>query len=116
MIPNRSLAYLAAILAFSATTLTAGSRVESISISAWVEGGTCTATPKFEATLNIKSVPILAQSGPGSDQIVLVVFDLSGDLSLLAAAKESISAEISKLPKNAWVGVLRSGDGLRVLA
>jgi len=61
-------------------------------------------------------VPVTAQSGPGSDQIVLVVLDLTGDLTLIEAAKQALIGEISKLPSNAWVGLLRTQDGLHVLA
>jgi len=44
------------------------------------------------------------------------VLDLTGDLSLIGAAKEALISEISKLPQNAWVGLLRTQDGLHVLA
>jgi len=108
--------WLAAILLAFATAAPAGPQTESISIPAWVEGGDCTVAPQFEATLNNKPVPILAQMDPASDQMILVVFDLTGDLSLIAAAKQAVTAEISKLPKNAWVGLLRAQDGLHVLA
>ena len=90
-------------------------QTNTISIPAWVEGNDCGPTPQFEATLNGKSVPVTSQSGPASDQMILVVFDLTGDLSLIAAAKEAVVAEISKLPQNAWVGLLRTEDGLHVL-
>ena len=54
--------------------------------------------------------------GPGSDQIILLVLDFTSDLSLVDAAKQALMAEISKLPANAWVGLLRDQDGLHVLA
>ena len=88
----------------------------SVSIPAWVEANNCPLPPKFEAALNGKAVPVTAQLGPGSDQVILVVLDLTGDLTLIEAAKQSLMAEISKLPQNAWVGLLRSQDGLHVLA
>jgi len=88
----------------------------SISIPAWIETNDCSLPPKFEAAFNGRSVPITAQLGPSSDQIILVVLDLTGDLSLIEAAKQALSAEISKLPSNAWVGLLRTQDGLHVLA
>ena len=61
-------------------------------------------------------MPISAQLGPSSQQVILVVLDLTGDLSLIAAAKQAMIAEISKLPRNVWVGLLRDQDALRVLA
>ena len=87
-----------------------------VSIPAWIETSDCTLPPKFEATFNGRSVPVSAQLGPGSDQVILVVLDLTGDLSLIEAAKQALIAEISKLPSNAWVGLLRTQDGVRVLA
>jgi hypothetical protein len=88
----------------------------SVSIPAWIETNTCAFLPKFEAALNGKTVPVTAQSGPNSDQVVLIVLDLTGDLALIEAAKQALITEISKLPKNAWVGLLRTQDGLHVLA
>jgi hypothetical protein len=105
-------AVLFAVCAF--TTLQA--QTASISIPAWIETNNCTLAPKFEATLNGKTVPVTAQLGPSSDQVILVVLDLTGDLALIDAAKQALIAEISKLPHNAWVGLLRTQDGLHVLA
>ena len=86
-----------------------------VSIPAWIEGSPCEMVPQFEASLNGKRVPVLAQLGPASDQIILVVFDLTGDLALIDAAKQAVSDQISKLPANVWVGLLRDEEGLRVL-
>jgi hypothetical protein len=36
-------------------------------------------------------VPVTAQLGPGSDQVILIVLDLTGDLSLIDAAKTESS-------------------------
>jgi hypothetical protein len=87
-----------------------------VSIPAWIETSNCNQPPKFEAALNGKAVPVTAQLGPASDQIILLVLDLSGDLALLDAAKQALTTEISKLPANAWVGLLRTQNGMRVLA
>ena len=59
---------------------------------------------------------MISQLGPGSDQIILLVLDFTSDPSLVDAAKQALLAEISKLPSNAWVGLLRDQDGLHVLA
>jgi hypothetical protein len=88
----------------------------NISIPAWIEGGDCGTAPKFEATFNGKPAPVTAQLDPASDQIILVVFDVTGDVSLLDPAKQALISEVSKLPQNAWVGLLRDQDGLHVLA
>jgi len=88
----------------------------AVSISAWVDKGECTGVPRFAPTLDGKPVELQAQVGPASDQIILMVFDLTGDLSRIDAAKQAVIAELEKLPRNAWVGLLRAQNGLHVLA
>ncbi|HMD98020.1 MAG TPA: hypothetical protein VKM93_11920 [Terriglobia bacterium] len=114
MLRPRSL-LMAVLLTVSALT-GVHAQTASVSIPAWIETSACEAAPKFEAALNGKPVPVTAQSGPTTDQFILVVLDLTGDLSLIEAAKPALIAAISKLPPNAWVGLLRDQDGLHVLA
>ncbi|MFZ0959628.1 MAG: hypothetical protein WAO35_01890 [Terriglobia bacterium] len=109
-------AFLLALLASVSAPGPARAQTASVSIPAWVEVGGCGPAPKFEATFNGKPAPVTSQLGPGSDQIVLLVLDVTGELSLVDAAKQALMAEISKLPSNAWVGLLRDQDGLHVLA
>ncbi len=87
-----------------------------LSIPAWIETGPSAAVSKFEATLNGKPAEISAQLGPASDQMILVVMDVTGDPSLVDPARQALISEISKLPHNGWVGLLRAQDGLHVLA
>jgi hypothetical protein len=107
---------LPAILFAVCTAAAAHAQTGSMSIPAWVETNNCSSAPKFEAELNGKAAPVARQLGPSSDQIILLVLDLTGDLSLIDIAKKAVVGEVSKLPKNAWVGLLRAQDGLRVLA
>ena len=107
---------LPAVLFAVCTTAILHAQTASVSIPAWIETNNCALPPRFEAALNGKMAPVTAQVGPGSDQVILVVLDLTGDLSLIDAAKQALVAEISKLPHNAWVGLLRTQDGLHVLA
>jgi hypothetical protein len=109
-------AVLSAVLLALSLAGSVSAQTVGISIPAWVEGNNCAVPPKFEATLNGKPVPVTAQLGPGSDQIILVVIDLTGDLALIEAAQQAVITEISKLPPNAWVGLLRDQDGLHVVA
>jgi len=88
----------------------------SVSIPAWIEEGNCGPSPKFEATFNGKPAPVTSKLGPGTDQIILLIADFTGELALVDAAKQAVTAEISKLPSNTWVGLLRDQDGLHVLA
>jgi hypothetical protein len=109
-------AVLSAVLLALSLAGSVSAQTVGISIPAWVEGNNCAVPPKFEATLNGKPVPVTSQLGPGSDQIILVVIDLTGDLALIEAAQQAVITEISKLPPNAWVGLLRDQDGLHVVA
>jgi hypothetical protein len=86
-----------------------------LSLPAWIEAGNA-AAPKFEATLNGHPASISAQLGPSSDQVILIVMDVTGDPSYVDPARQALVAEISKLPGNAWVALLRAQDGLHVLA
>jgi hypothetical protein len=112
----RSYPLVLALLAAASTLGIARAQTATVSIPAWVEEGHCGPAPKFEATFNGKPAPVTSQLGPGSDQIVLLVLDFTGEASLVDAAKQAAIAEISKLPSNAWVGLLRDQDGLHVLA
>jgi hypothetical protein len=99
-----------------AATARAQKKGPAFSIPAWLEKSNCSDAPRFKSTLNGKPVPVRAELGPGSDQVILLVLDLTGDLSRIDSAKAAMIASISKLPPNAWVGVLRAQDGLHVLA
>lgn len=85
-----------------------------ISIPAWIETENAVA-PKFEATLNGTPASVSAQLGPSSDQVILIVLDVTGDPSFVDPARQALAAEISKLPQNTWVALLRAQDGLSVL-
>ncbi len=113
---RRFWAMISALFVAVSAASAAGVPKRTVSIPAWVEEKDCAADPQFEATLNGKSAPVLTEIGPGSDQVILVVLDLTGDLSLIAAAKQALTEEINKLPPNSWVGLLRAQDGLQVLA
>ena len=58
---------------------------------------------------------VVRLKGPQDDLLLLVVLDVTGDLTLVDPARQAAVAEIEKLPDGAWVGLLRSQDGLRVL-
>ncbi len=113
---QRSYPLILALLAAASALGTVQAQTATVSIPAWVEEDHCGPAPKFEATFNGKPAPVISQLGPASDQILLVVLDFNGEASLVETAKQALLAEISKLPSNAWVGLLRDQDGLHVLA
>jgi TPR repeat protein len=53
--------------------------------------------------------------GPGDDQVLLVVTDMTGDLAAAKLAKQAFTEAVRRLPANALVGLLRAQDGLKVL-
>jgi hypothetical protein len=112
----RPYSLILALLAVASVLGTLRAQADRVSIPAWVEEGDCGPAPKFTATFNGKPAPVTAQLGPGSDQVVLLVLDFTSEITLVDAAKEALKAEISKLPANIWVGLLRDQDGLHVLA
>lgn len=93
----------------------ASAQTARVSIPAWVEGDAA-GPVTFQAELNGKPAAIAAQLGPSSDQVILVVLDVTGDASLVDPARQALVAELGKLAPRTWVGVLRAQDGLHVLA
>lgn len=86
-------------------------------IPVWVEPQPDSLTPQeFAITLNGKPEPVLNILNPDSDLVILLVLDLTGDISLIDAAKQALAAQVMSLPENAWVGLLRAQDGLSVIA
>lgn len=111
---RHTLLFVVLYILFEGATVCA--QTVSVSIPVWIEGNNCGTSVKFAATFDGKPVPVTSQLAPGSDQVILIVFDVTGDLSFMDPAKQAVISEVSKLPPNAWVGLLRDEDGLHVLA
>jgi len=71
--------------------------------------------PTLDAKVEGRPSRILRVKRPSDDLLLLVLLDLTGDLTLVDPARQALTAEIAKLPRSSWVGVLRCQDGLRVL-
>lgn len=93
----------------------AGAQDLRFAVPAWVETANA-AAPRFEASLNGRPAIVSSQLSPSSDQMILVVLDVTGDPSYVEPARRALESEISKLPHNVWVALLRAQDGLHVLA
>jgi len=103
------------IAACALAVLPALAQTARVSIPAWIEDDQ-PGEAKFEASLNGRPAKISSQLGPPSDQIILLILDVTGDASLVDPARQALVSEIGKLPGNAWVGLLGAQDGLHVLA
>lgn len=106
------------VLLMAAASMAMAGQIQAryVSVPAWIAKGNCTSKPRFEPTLNGKPATVEKLLGPKSPQIILVVFDITGSVSRINAAKQAIIHNISKLPRTTWVGLMRSQDGLHVLA
>ncbi len=69
----------------------------------------------FKATLDGNPTKVLRVRGPKDDLLLLVVLDLSGDLTLIDTARAALQERLAGLQKNTWVAVLKSQDGLQVI-
>lgn len=52
---------------------------------------------------------------PGDELLLLIAVDLSGDLTLVDQARETLLKQVEALPPSVKVGLLRAGDELRVV-
>lgn len=69
----------------------------------------------FTAKLDGNPAKVLRVQGPSDDLVVMLVLDLSGEPTLIDAARESLIEEIAKLPANQWVGVMKAQDSLQAV-
>lgn len=69
----------------------------------------------FKATLDGNPAKVLRVWGPKDDLVLMVVLDLTGDLTLIDSARQALTQRLGALPKNAWVAVLKSQDVLEVI-
>ncbi len=70
---------------------------------------------ELTATVDGKAAKVLRTKSPSDDLLVMLVLDVTGDMTLVDAARQAAVAEVEKLPASNWVSVLRAQDGLRVL-
>jgi hypothetical protein len=104
----RPVAMIAAALALTA----ASPPRTTVRVPYWAQDG----GPATAVVAKVDGQPAKVRArGAGHEMLLLVVLDLAGDLALVDPAREALVAEVEKLPANAYVGLLRAQDGLRVL-
>jgi hypothetical protein len=87
----------------------------AVRVVAWADGEPRPGE-EWKALVETRPARVLGAREPASDLLLLVVLDLTGELSFASAARDALVEEIGKLPPNAWAAVFRSQDGLQVLA
>jgi hypothetical protein len=69
----------------------------------------------IKATVDGGPAEVVAVTGPAEDLILMLVLDLSEDLTLAKRANSALLDVIERLPSHVYVALLRAQDGLRVL-
>ncbi len=87
-------------------------------VPVWMQEGNGTAplaAGDFRVKLDGQPARVLAARGPSDDLLVLLVLDLSEQLSLAEIAKDALAEALRGLPARVQVALLGAQDGLRVL-
>ncbi len=90
-------------------------RQNQIRVPVWPENGASLEAGSIVAKVNGKPARILRLKGPSDDLLLLLILDLTNDLSEIDLARDALAATIAELPRNVYVGVMRAQEGLRVL-
>ena len=90
-------------------------RVLKVAVWSDASNGAVLSPKDLTATLSGAESRVVDVKGPGDNLMLVVVLDLSGDLSLAENAKDALAADIGKLPPRTDVAVMRAQDGAKVL-
>ncbi|MGH9630981.1 MAG: hypothetical protein ACRD7E_21950 [Bryobacteraceae bacterium] len=69
----------------------------------------------FSARVGNEEAKVVRVRSPKSDLLLLVVFDVSGDLALVGPAKQSLVDRLKELSSKTYIALLRAQNGLQVL-
>lgn len=69
----------------------------------------------FRAVIESSPTSVSKPLGPNDDMVVLLVLDLTGDISRIDTARGVLAERLQALPANTWVAVVKSQDVLQVL-
>lgn len=86
-----------------------------VRVPVWLKSPEASVSPEgFEAKIGGETARVARVHGPNDDLIVLLVWDVTGEITRLDEARKAIAEAINTLPPNSWVAMLRAQDGLRV--
>jgi len=105
----------AATLAAQPPSSKPGGESPDILVPAWIDTGVGLTQETMTASIGGIDAPILALRGPEDDLVLLVVLDLTGDLSLVQVARQALDERIAQLRPNHYVAVMSAQDGLHPL-
>lgn len=88
----------------------------AVRVIAWGSGDQALDPEIVKVLAEGKQGKVLRVRGPSDDLIILLVLDLTGDLTAADLAKQALLSRLKELPRVTWVGTLRAQDGLQVLA
>lgn len=107
-------ALLSLALAMNLAGAAAKTARQVIRVPFWAEQGEWKPAD-LKAKLDGAPAQIAGIHGPDEDLMLLVVFDVTGDVSLVDPARESLIAALAKAPATMHIGLMRAQDGLSVL-
>ncbi len=84
-------------------------------VTAWPEGGAAIDAASIKVKVEGIDAKVVRTRNESTPLLLLVIFDLTGDLTLADAARQALLAEFERLPADAYIGLLRVQDGLQVL-
>jgi hypothetical protein len=113
----RPVAIAALVLAFSGAAYPGNPEVRRtrLRVPVWCPAETALTATGLTAKVDGSDVKVLRVRGPADDLVLLLVLDLTGDLTRIQLAREALLDELKEFPPNGHVALLRTQDGLQVV-
>lgn len=86
-----------------------------LKVPVWLTAGPGDAAPALAVKLDGGEAEVTRVRGPNDELLLILVLDLAGDVALIDPARTALASAILQLPANAYVGLMRAQDGLRVI-
>lgn len=105
----------AALLACLAMAAPPAQSPRVVKVPMWIDGNPKVTAADLSARLQGSDCRILSVQGPEDDLVLMLVLDFAGDLAYTEPAKDALAAELPLLPAKAWISLLRTQEGLKVV-
>lgn len=90
-------------------------KIQLVRLSVWSSAGPGNGENPFTVTVGGTAAHVASVLDPGEELLLVVVLDLVDDIALVEPARSALIDELSKLPPNTYVALLRAQDGMNVL-